>query len=103
MGYALTGAAGEDIKVLDPAEQAIPDELVDHDYWLLDDRHAVRMHYADTGEFLGATIEPDLLELYRHARAVAWAAAESFTIWWARHPEHHRNALRRAASSDGTR
>jgi hypothetical protein len=47
-GYALTTAAGEEVRVLREGEHPIPVELVDHGYWLLDDTHPVRMHYADT-------------------------------------------------------
>jgi len=91
-GYAPNAEAGEDIRVLRVGEHQLPTPLVDHDYWLLDDIHPVRMHYADTGEFIGATLEPDLLELYRSARGGAWSLAEPFTGWWERHPELHRDA-----------
>lgn len=96
-GYELTSAAGERIYVLDPAEHQLPAVMLDHDYWLLDDTHAVRMHYASDGQFLGATVEPELVESYRQARAAAMRCAEPFQLWWARHPEHKRNARRKAA------
>lgn len=96
-GYVLTSGAGEDIRVLHIGEHQIPAELVDHDYWLLDDTHPVRMHYAATGAFLGATVEPDLIDLYRSGRRAVWGTevqpvAEEFAIWWSRHPELHRDA-----------
>jgi hypothetical protein len=96
-GYALTSAAGEEVRVLCEGEHPIPVELVDHDYWLLDDTHPVRMHYADTGEFLGATIEPSLLDLYRSGRRIAMDAAEEFANWWSRHPELRRRTDGRVA------
>jgi hypothetical protein len=99
-GYVLTSAAGEDIRVLHPREHQIPADLIDHDYWLLDDQHAVRMHYSDSGEFLGATVEPDLLDSYRAARQVVLGTidqpvAEEFTTWWSRHPELRRDSDRK--------
>jgi hypothetical protein len=83
MGYVPNVAAGEDVHVLRIGEHQLPSELVDHAYWLLDDTHPVHMHYAPTGQFTGATVEPDLLERYRAARDEAWRLAEPFTAWWA--------------------
>jgi hypothetical protein len=101
-GYALTSAAGEDVRVLHPGEHQIPADLVDHDYWLLDDQHAVRMHYSDSGEFLGATVEPDLVDSYRAARELVLGpadqpVAEEFALWWSRHPELRRDADRKVS------
>jgi hypothetical protein len=89
-GYAYNAAAGEDIGILDTTDQAPPDGLVDHDFWLIDDQYAIRMYYSDLGEFIGAEPAPDLLNTYRQARDVAIAAAEPFALWWANHPEEHR-------------
>jgi hypothetical protein len=89
-GYAVNGPYGDEVRVLHVGEHPLPDLITDHDYWLIDDTHAVRMHYDPTGAFEGATVEPDLLELYRQARSLAWELAEPFEPWWARHPELHR-------------
>jgi hypothetical protein len=95
-GYAPNAAAGEDIRILDLAERQLPActrlaHLVDHDFWLIDNRHAIRMHYDDDGRFLGAEPVPDSqLARYQHARDAAIAAAEPFNRWWARHPEEWR-------------
>lgn len=81
----------EDIRILDTAERPRPDGLVDHDFWLVDDRDVVRMHYDDAGRYLGAEpLDPDHAPRYRRARDVAVAAAEPFATWWARHPEERR-------------
>src|SRR5437868_7585515 len=54
-GYSYTVAAGEDVYVLDISETALPTrELIDHDWWLLDEEHVLRMHYDAEGRFLGA-------------------------------------------------
>ncbi len=91
-GYAFNAAAGEDIKIIDLAERAAPDGLVDHDFWLIDDAHAIRMYYTDDGQFRGAELlGDDALPRYRTAREAAIAASEPFASWWMRHPEEHRS------------
>ena len=90
-GYVPNAACGETIRVLHVGEHEMPADMVDHDYWLIDDQHAIRMHYGDVGEFLGATLEPDLVDVCRAARDRAWAAAEPFSSWWGSHPELHRD------------
>lgn len=89
-GYALNTRAGEGVFVLDRGEKAVPEVVVDHDFWLLDDEVPVRMHYAEDGRFVGATEEPGMLRQYRAARDAALGAAEPFALWWARHPQVRR-------------
>jgi hypothetical protein len=92
-GYAHNAAAGEDIRIIDTSDQVRPDELVDHDFWLVDDRHAIRMYYDEAGHFLGADPLGDAdLHLYRRARDAAVATAEPFTAWWERHREEWRTS-----------
>lgn len=92
-GYAYNVPAGEDTRVLDLSEQPLPAALVDHDFWLIDHEHPVRMHYDDAGRFLGATVaDPAELVRYQAARDEAWHAAEPFDAWWSQHPEYHRVA-----------
>lgn len=90
-GYAINIRAGADVCVIDLAEQPRPAGIPDEDFWLLDDEAVLIMHYDDQGRFLGA--EPAVqaeLPRYRHARDVAWKAAEPFAGYWARHPDFHR-------------
>lgn len=89
-GYVLNSEAGEEIHVLDLAECELPVEVVDHDFWLIDDKYPLRMHYGEGGEFLGAELV-DSLERYQKARDAALAAAEPFDQWWARHPQEWRS------------
>lgn len=89
-GYVLNSRAGEEIHVLDLAEHPLPPEVVDHDFWLLDDLHPLRMHYSERGEFIGIEVVPEALDDYRKARDALLAAAEPFERWWARHPEERR-------------
>lgn len=89
-GYLLNADAGEDIRILDVSERPAPPGLVDHDFWLIDDEHAIRMYYDDDGRFVGAEPVPELLEAYRQSRDAAIAAAEPFADWWRDHPEEHR-------------
>lgn len=89
-GYALNAAAGEDIRVLRRGEHTISG-VIERDFWVVDDDHAVVMIYGKGGRFEGAKIMPDVFP-WIAARDTAWAAAEPFPAWWARHPELHRQA-----------
>lgn len=90
-GYACNADAGEDIRIIDLAERPLPPGLPDHDFWLIDDRHAIRMHYSDGGRFLGAEpADPGDLPRYQRARAAVLACAEPFGSWWRRHTEEWR-------------
>lgn len=91
-GHAYNAAAGEDIRILDLTESALPEWLTDHDFWLIDDEYPIRMYYDEDGRFLGADPVPDLLDRYRRTRDAAVASAEPFALWWATHPEEHRRA-----------
>jgi hypothetical protein len=92
-GYALNAAAGEDIRVLHRGEHAVPDDvLADRDFWIVDDREVVAMHYDAEGRFESAEILPeDALDQHRDTRDRTWQAAEPFVEWWVRHPELHRS------------
>ncbi|MGH3650244.1 MAG: DUF6879 family protein [Acidimicrobiia bacterium] len=90
-GYAPNSEAGEDIRVLDLSEQPRPAELIDEEFWLLDDNQVLQMRYDDTGKFVGAELADDPAR-YRAARDAAIRAAEPFGAWWARHPEEHRRS-----------
>jgi hypothetical protein len=90
-GYAPNVEAGEDIRILDLAETEAPGGLVDHDFWLMDDRTAVRMHYDEGGRFLGASIIPRRqLGRYQRAAREAWRAAVPFSTYWPAHPQYQR-------------
>ncbi|PSK96328.1 hypothetical protein CLV63_112213 [Murinocardiopsis flavida] len=89
-GYVPNAAAGEEILIIDTTEVDQPDGLVDHDFWLIDDSHAITMRYDESSRFVGA--EPvDEPDRYRCARDAAVAMAEPFASWWARHPEEWRD------------
>lgn len=90
-GYAPNVEAGEDVRIIDLSERALPEGVVDHDFWLIDDRHAIRVHYDEDGKFLGAEpLDDDELPRYVQARDAAVAASEPFASWWSRHPEEWR-------------
>lgn len=94
-GYALNVPAGEDVRVLRRGEHVLPDGMLEHDFWLVNDAHVIPMHYDEHGRFRSAELLPEAhLETYRRARDLVWEAAEPFEAWWARHPELRR---RRAA------
>jgi hypothetical protein len=87
-GHALNTHL-EDIHILDLSEHARPEGVPDCDYWLIDDRITILMHYDDAGRFLGAETENDPAP-YQRARDIAMSAAEPFSAWWQRHPEEWR-------------
>jgi hypothetical protein len=66
--------AGEDIRYL-PRDQA--EGLPDHDFWLFDESRLARMHYDESGRFLGAEVieDPPTVAVYRAWKDMAWQRA----------------------------
>ncbi len=91
-GYTHTSVAGEDIRVLRRGEHHIPD-LIEVDFWIVDDAEVVLMRYDEHGRFNGAEATTNDLAAFRHTRDTAWAAAEPFGAWWSRHPELRRTSV----------
>ncbi|ANY06587.1 DUF6879 family protein [Pseudonocardia sp. HH130630-07] len=85
-GYGPNAAAGEDIRVLRHGEHQVP-ELLGFDYWVLNSRTVLRMHYDTEGAFVGAENAPDLLPDVLREHDLVWSRAEAFAPWWSRHPE----------------
>lgn len=90
-GYAHLYPA-EDIRVLRRGEHDVP-SVLGVDYWLLNGRRVLRMHYGEHGSFLGAEDAPDLLRQVRREADRLWEAAEPFGTWWARHTELRRRLV----------
>jgi hypothetical protein len=69
----FTNGAGEDIRYL-PRDKAGAPGLPSHDYWLLDSRVLVRMHFDDRDAFLGGEVIEDAAEIVQHNywRDAAW-------------------------------
>lgn len=61
----FTNGAGEDIRYL-PRNKAEAAGLPGHDYWLLDSRVLVRMHFDDRDAFLGGEVIEDAAEIVQH-------------------------------------
>ncbi|MFE7409764.1 DUF6879 family protein [Streptomyces laurentii] len=77
--------AGESIGIIDRAERSV-DGLPDHDFWLFDDRDVYRMHYTESGAFVGAELLPaDRLPEYLDHRSAALSVAVPFASYWERH------------------
>ncbi len=96
-GYALNAQAGEIIRVIDLAKTQLPLELtrVTVDFWLVDGREVVAMHYQSDGQFRAAEIlPPPQVAEYHETAAAAWELGEDFTTWWDAHPQHHRSTHR---------
>ena len=96
-GYALNEQAGEDIRILREGEHDIPANLIEAEYWLVNDEIALPTLYDGRGRFLGAGwLDPERSAEYLDDRDRAWTAAEPFGQWWARHPELHRSTRKAA-------
>lgn len=99
-GYAPNAEAGEDIRILDLSERAMPRVvgwLVASDWWLLGDEYLISMRYSEDGQFVGARDESGVhLWDATHARDLLWDAAEPFADWWGRHRELHRDGRQAA-------
>jgi hypothetical protein len=81
-GYVGNVRAGEDIRILDLADQDVSG-LPDHDFWLFDDAKVYRMHYTETGEFLGAEpLDEDELPRYRGYRDITMASSLPYEEYW---------------------
>jgi len=94
-GYVNNVRAGEPTRVIDLAETRGPVELdaAPGDWWLIDGRDVVAMHYDPDGQFRGAEVlDAQHAPRHRAAMDAAWRVAEDFTTWWDRHPEHRRSA-----------
>jgi hypothetical protein len=94
-GYALNSQAGELIRIIDLTQTQLPQELtsIPGDFWLIDGRQVVAMHYEPGGQFRAAEVL-DAARVAEHRRAaeVAWEMGEDFAVWWNQHPQHHRSA-----------
>lgn len=96
-GYALNAQAGEIIRIIDLAHAQLLPELarIAGDFWFIDGREVVAMHYEPDGQFRAAEIlPPQQLAEYREIAALAWESGEDFTTWWNAHPQHHRSTYR---------
>ncbi|MGH3961688.1 MAG: DUF6879 family protein [Pseudonocardiaceae bacterium] len=86
-GYVYNARAGEHIRILDLAELPRPADLLDEDFWLIEDREVLRMNYSDDGKFVGAEVSPnELLPRY-----LAWSGAVDFADYWKAHPGYWRD------------
>lgn len=90
-GYAPNAEAGEDIRILDLGERAMPYGVhVQEDFWLIDGTYALFMRYDEDGAFVGAELDPTMVQIARKTRDALLPLAESFGSWWAAHSELHR-------------
>lgn len=92
-GYAMNRQAGQDIRVLAADDTATARHLFGAgDFWLVDYRKVVVMHYGDDRTFLGAS-EPSTehVAVYAALAELTWKASTPFDTWWAAHPQYHRD------------
>lgn len=82
-GYPFNSEAGEQISVIEPADVA--DIQLPGDYWLLDDRTVVLMHYDTDGTITGRELLDGGVEPYRRYRDLALARSTPWADWWGKH------------------
>lgn len=89
--YLRNVEAGERCRIIDrPDDPGVGSQ----DFWLIEDRHLLLMHYADgTGEFVGAELLEDAeeVERFRAVARLAWDTGTDLTTWWANHPQYWRD------------
>jgi len=91
-GYVYNARAGERIRILDLAERPRPADLVDEDFWLIDEREVLRMHYDAEGRYVGAEVAPgEMLPRYLAAKDAAWSGAVDFADYWKAHQGYWRD------------
>ncbi|MGH3535979.1 MAG: DUF6879 family protein [Pseudonocardiaceae bacterium] len=91
-GYVYNARAGEHIRILDLAELPRPADLLDEDFWLIDDREVLRMHYDAEGRYVGGEIAPEgMLPRYLAAKNAAWSSAIDFSDYWRAHRGYWRD------------
>jgi len=91
-GYTNNVSAGELVRVIDLAATQLPKELTlaASDWYLIDDRDAILMHYDTDHRFAGAQrVDVSRVGIYSNAARTAWEAAEEFTPWWERFSACH--------------
>lgn len=91
-GYVYNARAGEHIRILDLAERPRPEALLDEDFWMIDDREVLRMHYDPEGRYVGAEVgAEEVLPRYLAAKKAAWSTGADFYDYWKAHPEYWRD------------
>lgn len=91
-GYATSTQYGQEVGILDTTEIEKPAEVLDHDFWIFDDKRVVLLRYDEEGHFLHADEAPtEDLPKYQAAREAALSVAVPFAEYWAAHPEFHSN------------
>lgn len=91
-GYVYNARAGEHIRILDLAERPRPADLLDEDFWLIDEREVLRMHYDSEGRYVGAEVAPEeMLPRYLAAKDVVWSGAVDFADYWKTHERYWRD------------
>lgn len=93
--------AGERCVVL-PSRRGV--DLGDRDFWMIDNRAVVVMHYDPDGRFVGGepTEDPAEVARWRDVAERAWSAGDSLTEWWAAHPQYWRDRVPTPRSKSDT-
>lgn len=88
-GYLDNAAAGEHCRVVDRSRTP---EVGAQDFWMIERRDVVLMHYDDAGRFVGAEPTDDQDDVARCAAIadLAWSSGTDLVTWWDEHRQYWR-------------
>ena len=90
-GYTHNAQAGEQIRILDLANKPANEAIVFEDFWIIDDKIVLVMHYDDNGVFVkGEVLPEEEASRYYLAQDAAWADGEPFSQYWENHPQNRK-------------
>ncbi|GAB3158561.1 hypothetical protein GCM10027059_03530 [Myceligenerans halotolerans] len=90
-GYLDNVAAGERCRVVSKSDTP---EVGAQDFWVVERRHVLLMHYDNEGRFVGAEPVNDE-QAVGHWTAIAdlaWDAGTDLVTWWDEHPQYWRDS-----------
>jgi hypothetical protein len=93
--YTYSDKAGQDIRILDIAENPAASTLLrTGDYWVVEHRHVALVRYDDDYSHQGeVAVEDTSATGYIAAAEMAWQLGTPFAQWWAAHPQYRRRHL----------
>ncbi|MFD7510308.1 DUF6879 family protein [Streptomyces sp. NPDC059853] len=98
--YTATERLGQRTFIIDRSEVDTLPELPPFDWWMMDGRVVLRMHYDNQGRFLGASAidDPEEVAAYVRLRDQALDLATPFPAYWRSHPQYWRENWLRSGS-----
>lgn len=91
--YTYSDQAGQEIRILDIADQPVAAGLVrTGDFWVVEHQHVALVRYGDTYTHEGeVAVDDSSATGYIAAAEMAWQLGTPFAQWWAAHPQYRRD------------